>query len=518
VAEEEKPNAPKPDPVPAAAGRDVSPWVRSLAILVPAALLATGLYLVVRSQLLSWPARVAEPGKVPPPTSGKAADPRPSAKEPSRPGDVTRPEPRRPRAEMRPGGEAPRPPAGPGNVIEPPLPGPAMPNGEQRPRGEPPVAAGPPAGAVRVPFPDLRLPEAAPPAPQVPAPSPAPQPRPASAIPSAVPPTPWIGLEPEARLSRIGFGSCLSQRHPQPIWRAILAEKLDLFLMIGDNVYGDVKSPDLAELAEAYQAQLAHPEFSKARRSLPMLGIWDDHDYGLNDGGSGFAHRFGAARLFREYWGLDGGPGQEDGVYYARTFGPPGRRVQVIMLDTRSQRSPFRAKGASFPYWGKYEPDGDPSKTMLGARQWAWLGAELAKPADIRLVVSSIQVLADGHGFERWGNLPRERDRLLDLIRQSGARGVVLLSGDRHMGALYNRSLGAGRILPEATSSSLNRSYGPSQDGQTPELLTVPYHPENYGVVEIDWEKRTLRLLLKGLEGDTVESLAVKMADIGLPG
>ncbi|MEW5965064.1 MAG: alkaline phosphatase D family protein [Pseudomonadota bacterium] len=507
----EEQHAPTPDPPRADAGRDVSPWPRLLVILMPAALLATGLYLVAHSQLLSLPARVAEQREAPPP-----AAPRPKGKELPRSDELDRPAPRGPRGDMPPRSDLPRAPA-PGDAVESPLPGPVMPKTDERPRPESP-AAGPPTGVGNVPFPDLRLPEVAPPPPPPPDQPPVPPPRPASTIPSAVPATPWIGLEPQARLTRIGFGSCLSQRHPQPVWRAILAERLDLFLMLGDNVYGDVKSPDLAELAEAYQAQLAHPEFSKARRSLPMLGIWDDHDYGLNDGGGAFVHRFGAARLFREYWALDGGPGQEDGVYYARTFGPAGKRVQIIMLDTRSQRSPFRLKGASFPYWGKYEPDGDPAKTMLGARQWAWLGAELAKPADIRLIVSSIQVLAEGHGFERWGNLPRERERLIGLVKSSGAKGVVLLSGDRHMGALYNRSLGAGRILPEITSSSLNRSYGPSQDGQTPELLTAPYHPENYGVVEIDWDKRVLRLSLKGLDGGTVESLTIKLVDLGLPG
>jgi len=303
---------------------------------------------------------------------------------------------------------------------------------------------------------------------------------------------------------------------PQPIWRAILENRPQLFLMVGDNVYGDVKSPDLAELATAYQTQAAHPEFAEARRRLAMLGIWDDHDYGRNDADGSFVHRFGAARLFREYWGLDGGPGGDDGVYYAETFGPEGARVQIIMLDTRSQRSAFRAKGPSFPHWGKYEPDADPVKTMLGPRQWAWLETELARPADIRLLVSSIQVLAEGHGFERWGNLPRERDRLLALIRSSRAKGVVVLSGDRHAGAIYNRNIGNGQILPELTSSSLNRPYGPSKDTLTPELLMTPYHPENFGQIDIDWQARTLRLALKGLGGEDVEALTIKFSDLGL--
>ena len=65
-------------------------------------------------------------------------------------------------------------------------------------------------------------------------------------------------------------------------------------------------------------------------------------------------------------------------------------------------------------------------------------------------------MLAEGHGWERWGNFPLERQRLFDTIRGSGANGVVLLSGDRHFGALY-REAPLGRYpLYEITSSGLN--------------------------------------------------------------
>ena len=47
---------------------------------------------------------------------------------------------------------------------------------------------------------------------------------------------------------KIGFGSCLDQNKAMPIFDAIKEEKLDLFLMIGDNVYGDSEEKDLKEL------------------------------------------------------------------------------------------------------------------------------------------------------------------------------------------------------------------------------------------------------------------------------
>ncbi|MEQ1711469.1 MAG: alkaline phosphatase D family protein, partial [Hyphomicrobium sp.] len=218
----------------------------------------------------------------------------------------------------------------------------------------------------------------------------------ADAVRMATPATPWRNLARDSVLTRIGFGSCLHQSYPQPIWTAVAVSKPQLFLMMGDNVYGDIRSGDGRELAEAYRRQLANPEFSAVRAALPMLGTWDDHDYGLNDAAAGFPHRATAAALFRAYWQRPAPTAPPDGIYSAHMFGPAGRRVQIIMLDTRSFRSAFAPKPDGLELFGKFGPDRDPSKTMLGAAQWAWLEAELRKPAEVRLLVSSIQVLSDG--------------------------------------------------------------------------------------------------------------------------
>ncbi|MCB1519863.1 MAG: alkaline phosphatase family protein [Hyphomicrobiaceae bacterium] len=324
---------------------------------------------------------------------------------------------------------------------------------------------------------------------------------------SAVPATPWRQLAPTTRLTRIAVGSCLDQRRPQPILSAIMARDPQLFLMLGDNVYGDIKSADGRELAEAYGVQLRHPEFAVARQRVAMLGIWDDHDYGGNDAGADFAAKHTAARLFREFWQRprpEGGA--EEGVYFAEVFGPPGARVQIIFLDTRWARSPLKVRTAPFSWWGKYEPDLHPEKTMLGERQWHWLQRQLSEPAEIRLIVSSIQVLAEGHGFERWGNLPLERDRLLRLIETTGAGGVVLLSGDRHNAAFYQATLAGGVTLPEVTASSLNRAYGPSRDSAGPERRGEAYWRENFAEIAIDWEARALTLDIRGIDGAAVSS------------
>jgi alkaline phosphatase D len=327
------------------------------------------------------------------------------------------------------------------------------------------------------------------------------------------PKVPWLPLDTAATLTRIGFGSCLDQKHPQPIWKSILSAAPELFIMLGDNVYGDVKSEAMLELIEAYRRQGEHAEFATARAAFPFLATWDDHDYGLNDAGGAFPHRDKAAQLFRSFWGRD--IRQPDGgIYDSVTIGPEGRRVQVILLDTRSFRSDLRRKGEDFPYWGRYAPDPAPGKTMLGDRQWRWLEGELRKPADIRLLCSSIQVLAEGHGFERWGNLPAERKRLLDLLASTEANGVMIFSGDRHAGAMYALERSPRYPLVELTASSLNRSYGPSKDERIAPLASGIYHPENFGLLVLDWEKGTVAVELHGMDGVIVTSRTMTLAEL----
>ncbi len=335
---------------------------------------------------------------------------------------------------------------------------------------------------------------------------------------SVAPQTPWLKPDASITLTRIGVGSCLGQRQPQPIWDAILRlePRPQLFMMLGDNVYGDFKKRDASELIQAYRDQAVRPELARARQAMPFLAIWDDHDYGGNDRGADFPHTETAAKLFYDFWQMKPERDYDEGIYYSRIFGPEGKRVQVIMLDTRSFRSELRRKTDDFKYWGRYEPIEDPERTMLGEAQWAWLEEQLYEAADVRLIVTSVQMLADGHGFERWGNFPLERDRFFKLIDDTGARGVVLLSGDRHNGVLYQTELENGQRLPEMTSSSLNRSYGPAKDAATPERMSKMYNQENFGLVDIDWRLRRLSLTLKGMDGDILDSLSVKFRDLGI--
>ncbi|WP_051279496.1 alkaline phosphatase D family protein [Hellea balneolensis] len=327
----------------------------------------------------------------------------------------------------------------------------------------------------------------------------------------AVTPMPSKAL-PET-LTRIAFGSCLSEKEDQSIWATIAAEKPDAFIFMGDNIYGDAyrsdplfSDPSMPKMRSSYNKLASHQEFANFRAQVPVMPIWDDHDYGANDGGADYLFKDQAKELFLDAWAIPQNDirRKRDGVYTSQIIGEAGKRVQVILLDTRSFRTYLQATDKrNAPGKERYVPLESDNGTLLGEAQWDWLQGELQKPADLRLLVSSIQVIADGHGWEAWRTMPAERERLYNMITQTGANDVLMLSGDRHAGAFYKREGVAPYTLHEFTSSSLNlpASKWRAESGETriedgPYRTTTMQFDVNYGLMDIDWEKRQAKVRL----------------------
>ncbi len=304
---------------------------------------------------------------------------------------------------------------------------------------------------------------------------------------------------------RLAFGSCAQQDEPQPLWMTIAATKPDLFVMLGDNIYGD--SPDPAVLRAKYDKLANVPEFRSFRAARPLLATWDDHDYGQNDGGADFTGKEASKATFLDFFGVpaDSPRRHREGVYDAVTIGPEGRRVQVILLDTRWSRGPLPRERKPDGKPGRYLPVEDPTVPMLGAEQWAWLAERLREPAELRLLVSSIQVIAEDHGYETWANLPRERERLFRTIREAKATGVVFLSGDRHLAELSLMDGNVGYPLYDLTSSAINRSarrWRPLEVNR--HRVATMNVGDNFGVVAVDWDAKDplVRLEIRDAAGD----------------
>lgn len=302
-------------------------------------------------------------------------------------------------------------------------------------------------------------------------------------------------------LHHIVFGSCLDVTD-HPMLNRTLTLPLDLFLFMGDNIYAD--TTDMTVMRAKYQALGQSTFFQGLRPKAPILATWDDHDMGLNDGGADYTMR---PQAQKEFWDWLKEPAssrlrQQEGVYQTRSFGPVGQRIQVIMLDTRYFRSPLkRIPKDQAGDGGTAVPTNDTTTTLLGAAQWTWLESALKKPAELRLIVSSIQFAAEACGSESWANFPHEQKRLVELIRSTAAKGVLVLSGDRHWCEMSCLKEGAPYPLYDLTASSMTQVH--KRGTPTPNknrFLPQTYHQPNVGTLDIDWSKPGVPLTLRILD------------------
>lgn len=324
-------------------------------------------------------------------------------------------------------------------------------------------------------------------------------------------------------VTKIAFGSCVDQDKPVPIFDAMAATKPDLLLLIGDNMYADLdkKVKVTPEVIREKYAQMAKvPGFVKLKAaSGKVLSTWDDHDYGKNDAGTDWEHKDAAQKEFHDFFGTpENDPRrQQKGIHHAEVFGPPGKRVQVILLDTRYFRSPLK-KGKFDPVTRitPYFANTDPDATMLGAEQWKWLEDQLKKPAELRLLVSSIQVVSDEHPFEKWMTIPKERERLYALLNSTGANGVMVLSGDRHLADVSVETKALGYPLYDVTSSGFNQA---TKNWRAPEpnskrVAGMPYG-DNFGFISIDWsDDPRVSVQIRDEDGDAACGFKVRLSTL----
>lgn len=113
---------------------------------------------------------------------------------------------------------------------------------------------------------------------------------------------------------RLAFGSCARRilDGRQPIFEAITAAQPDGFFWLGDHVYIDSLAPMAFEYE--YQLQRSVPSAQAMLHSVPQWAIWDDHDYGLNNGDRTSPVRELGLASFKKYWanpayGLPEAPG-----------------------------------------------------------------------------------------------------------------------------------------------------------------------------------------------------------------
>ena len=140
----------------------------------------------------------------------------------------------------------------------------------------------------------------------------------------------------------------------------------------------------------AYSVQAAKPGIAQLAQGTPIVGTWDDHDYGGNGSGDSYQWKQESKQLFLDFMGhpADSRVRQRDGIYSSYLIGEGANRVNLILLDLRWWRN---------------------SQDPLGEEQWAWLaqqlgvvgnqsydnsnGDEATPPPVLNILVSSTQLV-----------------------------------------------------------------------------------------------------------------------------
>lgn len=328
------------------------------------------------------------------------------------------------------------------------------------------------------------------------------------------------GLDLSQAPDKIVFGSCFDQDLEASIWDTIALARPDLIIAMGDNVYAS--KPHKRPFADQYKKLERLDDYRKLRETVPFLATWDDNDFGQNDGGADNPDKEESRKSFSFHYPYikDSTLLDQPGLFHSKILGGVkegrGRRARtnkslhVIVLDTRWNKSAWTYQDSADGTYKIIVDNPDPKMTILGETQWEWLEDQLREPADFKILVSSMQVLAEKHGYERWGHFPKEKQKLLDLIVKTKPKNLVILSGDRHFASVSKVDLPSFGPLYEITSSPLNTPKGAINEEEAVYQFPI-YVKENFGTAEFNWPENKVTFKILDAKSDVVQSLDLKI-------
>lgn len=294
-------------------------------------------------------------------------------------------------------------------------------------------------------------------------------------------------------VSKIAFGSCAAQDQPLPVFDLVVKHHPDLFIFLGDNIYADTKEEK--EFLEKYAQLGAKPSYQNLKKHVPIIATWDDHDYGDNDAGKDFKKKKESREIFLNFFDepVNSARRQREGIYTSYMYGTKGKKLQVILLDTRYFRDDLQKymgevdKDKRYFYKLDYAPHTDKAN-FLGDAQWLWLEQELTKEADLRIIASSTQFAHEFNGYESWTNFPQEQKRLFDVIKKTKADGVFIISGDVHYAEISKMEVPEMYPVYDITSSGLSSTWKFATPNKN--RIEGPVMENHFGLLTIDWNKK----------------------------
>ena len=316
---------------------------------------------------------------------------------------------------------------------------------------------------------------------------------------------PKISKESETDYT-IAFGSCNKQNMENVLWKEIKKNTPDVWIWGGDNIYADTHN--MNTLRASYADLNTQKGYKDLVENIPVMATWDDHDYGKNDSGAESPKKQEVQKIFLDFFNVaeNSTRRQHEGIYHAKVFQTKKGSIKVYTLDTRYFRTALTRSPKNSR---RFVPNAYGEGTVLGAEQWQWLENELINSkADFNIIVSSIQVLAAEHGFETWGNFPHEVDKLKATLLKSKAKGVLLLSGDRHISEFSKTSVkNLAYPLVDFTSSGLTHSYRGFTSEKNKYRVQNVISTISFGVLKFNFDAHKITMQMRGKNNRLLQEL-----------
>jgi alkaline phosphatase D len=317
---------------------------------------------------------------------------------------------------------------------------------------------------------------------------------------------------------KIAFGSCGHQDKPIPLFNDIAAQSPDVFIFLGDNVYGDTKN---ARVLQRKYAQLSAKEsYQNLKKTTRILATWDDHDFGKNDAGKEFCRKKRFKKIFLDFFDepKESIRRTQPGIYTSYSYEVNSKIIQIILLDTRTFRDKLlkcnnaNSIDTTFKYELDYLPHYDTTQSFLGEQQWNWLKSTLQKKADYRIICSSTQFGISYNGYEAWANYPNEQLKMLQLIEETKSNGVVFISGDVHYAEISTLSTKSLYPIYDITSSGLTQTWHFATPNRN--RIEGPFMGNNYGILNIDTMNDVLKVEIRNSDGKSVINKEISLQEL----